>query len=156
MHISEVYSRAVLLLMVFTFSSCGSLSLQWVDYSWPVESVVKVNQNNTVEEGRYAISIRVTNLAMEEFQDSTALIGVALRLLRSEEGFYFITGPKFKNVYVFNPGPSELNLKSKIEVSETGMKSPALNQRTPYVEVVDGKGWKRLLTSDSVAEEKKQ
>jgi hypothetical protein len=142
--------------MVFTFSSCGSLSLQWVDYSWPVESVLKVSQNNTVEEGRYAISIRVTNLAIEEFQDSTALVGVSLRLLRSEEGFYFITGPKFKSVYVFNPGPKELNLRSKVEVSEAGMKSPALNQRAPYVEVVDGKDWKRLLTSDSVVEEKKQ
>lgn len=153
---SESYNRVVLLVMSFIFSSCGSLSLQWVDYSWPVESVLKVNQNNTVEEGRYAISVRVTNLAVEEFKDSTALIGASLRLLRSEEGYYFITGPKFKNVYVFNPGPSELNLKSKIEVSETGMKSPALNQRTPYVEVVDGKGWKRLLTCDSVVEEKKQ
>jgi hypothetical protein len=129
--------------------------MQWVDYSWPVESVLKVNQKNTVEEGRYAISMRMTSLAIEEFQDSTALIGTSVRLMRSEEGYYFITGPKFKNVYVFTPGASELNLKSKIQVSETGLKSPAMNQRTPYVEVVDGKNWKRLLTSDSMVEEKK-
>jgi hypothetical protein len=36
------------------------------------------------------------------------------------------------------------------------MKAPAMNQRSPYVEVVDGKNWKRFLTSDSIVEEKKQ
>ena len=152
----HLYNRAVILLAAFAITSCASLTMQWVDYSWPVESVLKVNQQNTVEEGRYAISMRMTNLALEEFQDSTALIGTSVRLLRSEEGYYFITGPKFKNVYVFTPGASELNLKSKIQVSETGLKSPAMNQRSPYVEVVDGKNWKRLLTSDSIVEEKKQ
>jgi hypothetical protein len=93
-------------------------------------------------------------LAIEEFQDSSALIGTSLRLIRSEEGYYFVTGPKFKHVYVFTPGASELNLKSKIEISETGLKSPALNQRTPYVELVDGKTLKKLLTSDNIVEEK--
>ena len=150
------YHRVLLLLLTtFALNSCGSLSLQWVDYSWPVESVLKVTPQNTLDDGRYAVTIRMTNLAIEEFQDSSALIGASLRLLRNVEGYYFITGPKFKNVYVFTPGASELNLKSKIQVSETGLKSPALNQRTPYVEVVDGKGWKKLLTSDSIEEEAK-
>jgi hypothetical protein len=154
MRTSEVCNRALLLIVSFAFSSCASLSLQWVDYSWPVESVLKVSQHNTIEEGRYAITIRITYLAAEEFQDSTALIGTSLRLIRSEEGYYFVTGPKFKNVYVFTPGASELNLKSKIHVSETGLKSPALNQRTPYIELLDGKTMKQLLTSDNVVEEK--
>ncbi|MBM2840657.1 MAG: hypothetical protein HW412_1185 [Bacteroidetes bacterium] len=152
----SIYNRAAVFLAALTLTSCASLTLQWVDYSWPVESVLKINQHNTVEEGRYAISIQVTNLALEEFQDSTALIGTSIRLIRSEEGYYFVTGPKFKNVYVFTPGASELNLKSKIQLSETGMKAPAMNQRSPYVEVVDGKNWKRFLTSDSIVEEKKQ
>jgi hypothetical protein len=145
----------LLFVIPFTLSSCASLSLQWVDYSWPVESVLKVSQHNTIEEGRYAVSIRVTNLAIEEFQDSSALIGTSLRLIRSEEGVYFVTGPKFKNVYVFTPGASELNLKSRIQVSETGLKSPALNQRTPYIELVDGKTLKKLFDSNSIVEEKK-
>ncbi len=140
---------------LLALTSCASLTLQWVDYSWPVESVLKVSPQNTIEEGRYAVSIRVTNLAVEEFEDSTALIGVSLRMIRNEEGYYFITGPKFKKVYVFTPGASELNLKSRITVSETGLRSPALNQRPPYVQLVDGKTWKRLLSSDDIVEEKK-
>lgn len=154
MHTSEVCNRALLLLVSFAFSSCASLSLQWVDYSWPVESVLKVSQHNTIDEGRYAITIRVTYLALEEFEDSTALIGTSVRLIRSEEGYYFVTGPRFKNVYVFTPGASELNLKSRIHVSDAGLKSPALNQRTPYIELLDGKTMKQLLTSDNVVEEK--
>ena len=155
MQTSVMYNRALVFAVSLLLSSCSTLSLQWVDYSWPVESVLKVSQQNIVEEGRYSISMRVTNLAVEEFQDSTALMGTSLRLIRSEEGFYFVTGPRFKNVYVFTPGASELNMRSKIQVSETGMKSPALNQRTPYIEVVDGKGWKRILTIDNIVEEKK-
>jgi hypothetical protein len=155
MHLPKFHGRILIFVTSLALPSCASLSLQWVDYSWPVESVLKVSQNNTVAEGRYAISIRVANLAIEEFQDSAALVGASLRLIRSEEGYYFITGPKFKNVYVFTPGASELNLKSTIQISETGLKSPALNQRPPYVEVVDGKALRMLLTSDSIVEEKK-
>lgn len=135
--------------------SCSTLTLQWVDYSWPVESVLKVSKNNTIDEGRYAISMRVTNLALEEMADSTALIGTSLRLIRSEDGYYFITGPKFKHVYVFTPSARELNLKTRIQVTETGLTAPAFNQRTPYVELLDGKGWRKLLTSDGIAEEGK-
>jgi len=156
MHTMQKYYGMFLILGTLTMTSCASLTLQWVDYSWPVESVLKVNSQNTIEEGRYAVSIRVTNLALSEFEDSTALIGKPLRVIRNEEGYYFITGPKFKNVYVFTPGASELNLKSRIQVSEAGLKSPALNQRPPLIEVVDGKGWKRLLSSDNIVEENKQ
>ncbi len=147
-----------LLVLAFTVvvSSCSSLSLQWVDYSWPVESVLKVDQHNTIEERRYAISMRVTDLALEELQDSSALVGTSLRVIRNEDGYYFITGPRFKNVYVFTPGARELNLKSRIQLSENGMKSPAFNLRSPYIEVVDGKNWKRLITSDDIVEEKQQ
>ena len=141
---------------LFLFPSCSSLALQQVDFAWPVESELNVSQDNVVEEGRYAVSFRVAQLATEEFADSTALRGKKLRMLRSVEGYYFVTGPKFKNVYVFSPGPSELVLKSKIQVSTTGLTAPALNQRAPYVELLDGKNPKVYLTSDNIEEEKKQ
>jgi len=141
---------------LFFLPSCASLTLQQVDFAWPVESVVKVNQQNIVDEVRYAISFRVAGLATEEFADSTALKGTTLRMLRSVEGYYFVTAPKFKNVYVFTPGASELTLKAKIEITKTGLKAPALNQRPPYVELVDGKDLKVLLKNDSIEEGKKQ
>jgi len=136
-------------------SSCASLTLEQVDFAWPVESVLVVSNTNAIEEGRYAVAFNVSKLAMEEFQDSTALRGATLRMLRNSEGFYFVTGAKFRHAYVFAPGPHELSMKSKIEVTKYVLRNPALNQRTPYVELVDGDAYKVLLTSDDMVEGKK-
>jgi hypothetical protein len=135
--------------------SCSSLTLEREDFGWPVESVVTVSSSNTIEDVRYSVSARVTGLAQEEFQDSTALHGAKLRLLRSTEGYYFLTGPRFKHVYVFSPGPSTLVLNRAIQVSEAGLRNPALNQRPPYVELLDGDTLRTLLTSDDIVEAKK-
>jgi len=140
---------------MIVLSSCSSLRLDRVDFGWPVESVVTVNGANTIEDLRYAVSAGVAPLAQEEFQDSTALRGAKLRLLRSSEGYYFLTGPRFRHVYVFSPGPSSLALNKAILVSEGGLKNPALNQRPPYVELLDGDAFRRLLTSDDIVEVKK-
>ncbi len=151
--------RAVLYALIaptVVLGACSSLRIENVDYGWPVESVVAVTDNNMIEEGRYVISCRVAQIAEEEFQDSTALRGAKLRLLRSDEGYYFLTGPRFKNVYVFKSGEGELSLKSKIEVSRTGLTNPALNQRSPYVELLDGDTFQRLLSSDDIVEGKKK
>jgi hypothetical protein len=142
---------AALLLM----ASCSSLKLDLVDFGWPVESVVTVTSANKIEDVRYSVTAWVAGLAQEEFQDSTALHGAKLRLLRSSEGYYFLTGPKFKHVYVFSPGPSSLLLNRAIPVSEVGLRNPALNQRTPYVELLDGDNFHTLLTSDDIVEVKK-
>ena len=137
-------------------SSCSSLHIEHVNFGWPVESVVTVTDDNQIDEGRYIVSCDVAKIASEEFQDSTALRGVKLRFLRSNEGYYFITGPKFKNVYVFEGGESDLSLKSKIEVSKNGLVDPALNQRPPFVELLDGDTFRKLLTSDDIVEGKKK
>ena len=145
------FAPAALLLI----SSCSSLKLERVDFGWPVESVVTVSSANKIEDLRYSVSAWVAGLAQEEFQDSTALHGAKLRLLRSAEGYYFLTGPKFKHVYVFSPGPSSLLLNKAIPVSEGGLRNPALNQRPPYVELLDGDSFRTLLTSDDIVEVKK-
>ncbi len=132
--------------------SCTTLTLESVDFGWPVESVVTVSDHNMIDEGRYIVAFSISKLASEEFQDSTALKGVQLRLLRNSEGYYFIVGPGFKHVYVFTPGPHQLSVKSAIEVSRTGLRNPALNQRPPYVELIDGDSFKRLLSSDDIVE----
>ena len=53
-------------------------------------------------------------------------------------GYYFITANKFKNVYVFKADDGELVLENKILISESGMETPAMNQRKPFVELIDG------------------
>jgi hypothetical protein len=143
----------VVVLMAVT--SCSSLRLDGVDFGWPVESVVTVSGTNTIEDIRYSVKAEIAPLAQEEFQDSTALRGARLRLLRSAEGYYFLTGAKFKHVYVFSPGLSSLTLYREIPVSDGGLRNPALNQRPPYVELLDGDALRILLTSDDIVEAKK-
>lgn len=130
-------------------AGCSSLTLTDVDQGWPVEAVTKVGRDNRIADNRYALSARVTPLAIEEFQDSSALIGKDLRVLRNHQGYYFVTGQSFKNVYVFDGSGGAFSLSEKIEVSQAGLSNPALNQRTPYVELVDG-SLKMLLDADGV------
>jgi hypothetical protein len=136
--------------------SCSSLTLENVDYGWPVESVTTVSPTNMVSEGRYALNFSVAPIAQEEFQDTTALRGSQIRILRDQEGYYFITGPKFKHVYVFQPGRHELKEQSIIEISQTGLQNPALNLRPPYVELVDGQGFRKIMDRGGIIEEGKQ
>ena len=144
-------SRLFLLCTMMAISSCSSLRLTEVNFGWPVESVQTVGANNAIDEGRYSLTMRVAPLAAEEFHDSSALIGKSLHILRNNDGFYFVTGPQFKTVYVFKPGQGELILESRVQVSPTGLKNPAFNQRAPYVELLDGSG-KLLLTKDEILE----
>ncbi len=145
-----------IVIVLVALPSCSSLTLERVDFGWPVESVLTVSDTNTIDDVRYAVTCSVARLAAEEFQDSTALRGAKLRLLRNTEGYYFLTGPKFKHVYIFQQSPRELKLKNALEVTKTGLQNPALNQRPPHVELIDGDTFKRLLTSDDIVEGKKQ
>ncbi|MBI4534889.1 MAG: hypothetical protein HY708_01335 [Ignavibacteriae bacterium] len=139
--------------LAFLIAACSSLRLEEVDYGWPVETVLKVDQDNKVSDGRYAIAFTVSPIAQEEFNDPFALAGHQLRLLRNSDGFYFVTGTGFKNVYVFEPGPKELRLTNKIVVSQEGLKHPALNLRSPYVELIDDGNFRIQMTNDDIVED---
>ncbi|MEW6511816.1 MAG: hypothetical protein AB1428_12765 [Bacteroidota bacterium] len=141
--------------VVVLMASCAGLKLDRVDFGWPVESMLTVDNNSMIEDVRYGVIAGVGGLAMEEFRDSTALRGTNVRLLRSGAGYYFLTGPRFKHVYVFAAGEHSLTLNSAILVSENGLKDPALNQRPPYVELIDGDGFRCLLTADDIVEARK-
>jgi hypothetical protein len=141
---------AMLVALALLLPACASLTLEQVDYAWPVESVLTVQDNNTVSEGRHALTFNVAPLAEKEFQDLNALRRKQIRILRNTEGYYFITAPGFKHVYVMAPHASELTLHSRLEVSEQGLRKPALNQRMPYVELLDGTSVRLLLTGDDI------
>jgi len=140
-----IVSAALLLLG----TACSMLTLQPADFSWPVESLLKVEEDGNVTEDRYSTSFNTVGLFYEEFQDSMAYKGKSIHLIRNNWGDYFITGNEFKNVYVFKASEGTLTLEKKIFISEFGLKDPALNQRTPYIELLDGDN-KIYLTSDGI------
>jgi len=119
-------------------AACSALTLQPANFAWPIESVLLVDENGMVSDERHSFSFDTKGLFYEEFNDSSAYSEKEIRILRDVNGFYFITANKFTNVYVFKMNYGTMVLDNKIFISEFGVENPALNQRTPYVELIDG------------------
>jgi len=125
-------------LLLGLLAACSALTLQPANFAWPIESVLPVDESGTVSDERNSFSFDTKSLFFEEFNDSSAYMEKEIRILRDVNGFYFMTANKFKNVYVFKMNHGAMVLDSKIFISEFGVKNPALNQREPYVELIDG------------------
>jgi hypothetical protein len=131
--------------------ACTSLLLEPAQFSWPIESVLKVDKDGFVKEERHSINFNTKALFFDETQDSLSYAGNTLHLIRNNEGFYFMTSNDFKNVYVFSVQKNAFILQNKILVKETGLINPAFNQRSSFIELLDdGKTYK--LTSKGIEE----
>lgn len=141
-----------LMILIFLFAACSSLVLKPADFAWPLESVLNVDNEGFVQEERYSLSFNVKGLFFEESGDSTAFLDRNIRIIRNTEGYYFVTSQNFKCVYVFKGINGEMNLSNKIEINEKGMNNPVLNQRPPFVELIDN-GVKVLLSNRGIENE---
>jgi hypothetical protein len=155
----RAFPLPVAIVLLAGLSSCASLRLAPADFGWPVESELEVSPANTVDETRYGISFNVAALAAEEFQDTSALRESRIHVLRSTDGSYFVTGAGFENVYIFTADGQALALREKVRVmpeqenGRKGLHKPALNQRPPYVELLDDTGLHLLLTPNGIADQ---
>jgi len=147
--------KHIKLFLIFTsitlLAACSSLLLEPAQFSWPIESVLKVDKDGFVKEDRHSINFNTKALFLDETQDSLSYAGKTLHLIRNNEGFYFMTANDFKNVYVFTVQKNAFSLQNKILVKETGLLNPAFNQRSSFIELIDdGKTYK--LTSEGIEE----
>ncbi len=137
-------------------AGCGGLALRPAEFAWPFESVFKVDAKGFAAEeeepGRYFIKFNAKPLLFEETGDSVHVADRTFRVIRDGEGYYYITGKEFKNVYVFASSEGALTLQKKIPVSEKGLESPAFNQRPPFIQLLNGKEKARMLDKDGVKE----
>lgn len=141
-----------LMILIFLFAACSSLVLKPADFAWPLESVLNVDNEGFVQEERYSLSFNAKGLFFEESGDSTAFLDRNIRIIRNTAGYYFVTSQNFKCVYVFKGINGEMNLSNKIEINEKGMNNPVLNQRPPFVELIDN-GVKVLLSNRGIENE---
>ena len=133
---SKYYIATILVIIAAT--ACSTLTLKSADYAWPIENALKVDSKGNIEEQRFSFSINVKPIFFEEFKDSTNYIGKEIRIIRDRAGYYFMTGKEFKNVYVFKPIESGMQLENKIVISELkGLTNPAFNQKAPNIELLD-------------------
>jgi hypothetical protein len=145
-----------IILSVFILAGCSSLMLKPGDFAWPVESALSVDNHGNVQSERYSFSLNVKALFFAETQDSVNIAKATVRIIRDVKGYYFITASQFKNVYVFEQSEGGLKLKNKLFVSQNGLSTPALNQREPFIQLVNGQNPALLLTSDGVVEGEKK
>ncbi|MCX6169774.1 MAG: hypothetical protein NTX65_10555 [Ignavibacteriales bacterium] len=136
-------------LIVLITAACSSLILKPADFSWPIENVLKVDSKGFVEEQRYAFTLKVKSLFFEEFADSNNFAGKEIRIIRDKLGYVYITGKNFKNVYVFMSMEGGMKLDEKIMVAEKGLVSPAFNQKSPNIELLDSPN-KYLLNNKGI------
>ena len=132
------HTLALALFLILITAACSVLTLQPANFSWPLESVLPVDDNGKVSEDRYSLEVNTIGLFFQEFQDSLSYKGKEVRMIRDNQGFYFITSSNYKNVYVFKAEEGKLIQENKIFISEFGLQAPAFNQRDPYIELVDG------------------
>jgi hypothetical protein len=132
------------------YSACSSLTLQSANFAWPVESVLPVNSDGNVVDQRYSVEFNTRPLFFEEYQDSSAYMEKEIRLIRDQQGYYYMTANEFKNVYVFQAKEGKLILENKIAISESGIVKPAFNQRNTYIELIDANNKILSLTHQGI------
>ena len=121
---------------------CSSLQLQPADFSWAAEEIVEVSAKGMVDAKRYSVAFNITALLKQEFAaDSMAAKGTKeIRLIRDKAGFYYLTGKKFKNVYVLAQSDGALSVSSTLTISaEKAMDDPKFDQKDAYIELWNGK-----------------
>jgi hypothetical protein len=142
--------------LIVVLAGCGGLALRPAEFAWPFESVFKVDSKGIAAEeeqpARYFIAFNAKPLLFEETGDSVHVDGKKFRVIRDDQGYYYVTGKEFKNVYVFGSAEGALTLQTKIPVSEKGLESPAFNQRPPFIQLLNGKEKPKMLNKDGVQE----
>jgi hypothetical protein len=125
--------------LIFMVTGCSTLILRPADFAWPVEVVLKPDAKANVQETRYQMSFNVKALLFDAVQDSVNVTAHSLRVIRDQDGYYFITGKGFKDVYVFASCEGSLRLEKKITINEKGLEAPAFNQKAPLIQLINEK-----------------
>lgn len=143
-----IFALPVLLII----TACTSVSLKPADFAWPIESVITTDSDGFANIDRYSTGFNAGNLFTTEFGDTAVASNKQVRIIRGQDGYYYLTAAGFKNVYLFYAKDGKLILSEKILVTEDGLSQPVFNQRQPYIQLLDGEN-SYLLNSDGLKEE---
>ena len=142
----------IFILILLIAVGCSQLTLEPSDFSWPIESVLDVNDEGNIIENRYSFTTNVNALFIAETNDSSSAMNSSVRIIRDEKGYYYLTANGFKNVYIFNVSDGKMILHQQILISEFGLDLPAFNQRKPYIELLDGEQHVMFINSNGIQE----
>ena len=131
-----------LFLSIAALPGCASVTLKPVDFSWSYESVLTADSAGYVRAEPKTIAFNAGELFRAESRDPALAAGTVVRIIRDYDGYYFITAPGFRHVYIFAGANGELTLKKKVLIDEQGMEKPFFNRRDLGIELVaNGKAY---------------
>lgn len=132
-------------------SGCKStFELKSVDYSMLLETVVAPDANGYVSDRGYGLKFNVRPIQFLETGDSTT-VSPEFRIIRDMDGYYYMTSPGFKHVYIMKPSENAMKLHKKVEVAPNGLSRPAFNQRNPMIQLIDGDTLSFMMNKDGLA-----
>jgi hypothetical protein len=132
----------VCFLAILSLSGCATVTLKPVDFSWSFESVLTADSAGYVRAEPKTIAFDARELFRAENKDPGTAAGTTVRIIRDYDGYYFITSPGFKHVYIFSGANGRMTLKKKVLVAEQGMEKPYFNRRDQGIELVaNGQGY---------------
>lgn len=138
---------------VIFISGCSSFVLKPVDFSWPVESVLTVDETGSVHDDRYSFTMYVIPLFIQERGDTQIFANEIVRIIRDSKGYYYLTSENFRNVFIFEMSGGVFTLVKKVHITDWGIKSPAFNLRPPFIQLLYGEGSTVNITHEGKVEE---
>lgn len=130
------YAVLVGLAACLALSGCATVTIKPVDFSWSFESVMTADANGYVRAEPKTIAFNAGELFRAETDGRVAAAGKTVRIIRDADGYYFVTSPGFRHVYIFEGEDGRLRLKKKALVDENGMDKPFFNRRDQGIELV--------------------
>jgi len=124
------------LVAILALSGCACVTLKPVDFSWSFESVLTTDANGVVRGEPKTIAFAAGELFRAETKHPDTVADKTVRIIRDEQGYYFITSPGFRHVYIFKSADGKLTLKKKVLIAENGMEKPFFNHRERGIELV--------------------
>jgi hypothetical protein len=135
------FIKAVTMISMIAFlfvTGCKqSMVISKVDYSQSIESVLEPDEDGTVNDIKHGLTFNIKPIQFEETQDSSSVTTEQVRYIRGQEGYYYITAPDYKNIYVMAPEKGKLVLKEKLKASDKGIAKPAFNQRMTHIQLLN-------------------
>ena len=123
-------------LAILVLPGCATVTLKPVDFSWSFESVLTADSAGYVKAEPRTIAFDAGEMFRAKTKGQVAAAGNVVRIIRDYEGYYFITSPGFRHVYIFNGARSALSLEKKVLMAEQGMEKPFFNRREKGIELV--------------------
>ena len=115
---------------------CASVTLKPVDFSWPFESVLTTDSAGVAKGEPKTIAFNAAELFKAETGAPSTGADKVVRIIRDDAGYYYITSPGFRHVYIFEGGDGRLTLEKKVLIAEEGMEKPFFNRRELGIELV--------------------